>query len=64
MKKELKSEEKCDALFTNKDAIYRCERPKHTIYPSARHWSGGVHWTQGGADRIARELAAELQKLL
>lgn len=41
---------------------YVCQRPKHKLYPAAKHCdnrNGLVEWTQGGADRIAAELAAK-----
>jgi hypothetical protein len=51
----------CGATCPNEDGgpDYVCQRPKHKLYPSAKHWEGGVSWTQGGADRIATELAAK-----
>ena len=39
-----------------------CQRPKHKLYPAAKHWDnrdGLVTWTQAGADRVAAELVAK-----
>jgi len=40
---------------------YVCQRPKHKLYPAAKHWDnrdGLVMWTQAGADRVAAEQRA------
>lgn len=39
-----------------------CQRPPHKLYPAAKHWSGGVSWTQAGADKIRAELAAKQEQ--
>jgi hypothetical protein len=64
----MKEKEKCGATCPNQDggADYVCQRPKHARYPAAKHWDdreGYVSWTQGGADRIAAELAAKKKSL-
>jgi hypothetical protein len=52
------TKELCGATCPNENGgpDWVCERPKHTLYPAAKHWNGAVSWTQGGADRIAAEL--------
>ena len=59
---EKKSEElvKCGAKFVSPDGTYFCELPLgHHKAPSMKHRVEGVSWTQGGADRVAREMAEE-----
>lgn len=41
---------------------YICQRPKHKQYPAAKHWDnrdGLVSWTEAGAERIRKEVAAK-----
>lgn len=64
-----KAVEICRARCPNEDGgtDYICQRPKHKLYPAAKHWDdrdGFMSWTQGGADRIAAELAAKKETSL
>ena len=55
----MKSKEICGARCPDEHGgpDHICQRPPHTLYPAAKHWDGGVSWTQAGADRVAAELA-------
>lgn len=59
-----KHKEICGARCPNQDGgpDYICQRPKHKLYLSVKHWDnrdGLFMWTQGGADRIAAEIAGK-----
>jgi len=59
---EKKSEElvKCGAKFVSPSGTYLCGLPLgHHKAPSTKHRVDGMSWTQGGADRVAREMAEE-----
>ena len=62
---EKKSEElvKCGAKFVSLSGTYFCELPLgHHKTPSMKHRVDGMSWTQGGADRVAREMAEAASK--
>lgn len=58
----------CGARCPNENGgpDYICQRPKHKLYPAAKHLddrTGFISWTQAGADRVAAELAAKQKKV-
>jgi hypothetical protein len=54
---------KCGDVFISRSADYSCELPiDHRGKHRGGGWAdvpGGVYWTRQGAERIAREIAAE-----
>jgi len=52
--------EKCGAIYVSRSGTYVCQLPAgHCQRPNQKHMQEGAMWTQAGADRVARELAAE-----
>lgn len=54
---------KCGDVFVSPSGTHVCELPAgHYTHPSRKHRDGGVMWTQGGKERIAREMAEAAAK--
>jgi hypothetical protein len=54
---------KCGAKFVSPSGTYLCGLPLgHQKAPSMKHRVDGMSWTQGGADRVAREMTEAARK--
>ena len=57
------TKERCGAKLVDHDGTYFCELPLgHYKHVSQKHRFEGITWTQAGADRVAREIAATRSK--